>query len=79
MTIVRFALAALVLGASQAPAFAFPGSGGRTGDNSVEIRLAQPVASSALTEGRQAAIVAADTTAAEAYVVGRNFNESHSR
>lgn len=79
MTIVRFALAALVLGASQAPAFAFPGSGGRTGDNPVQIQVAQPVEASALTEGRQAAPLADATTAAEAYVVDRNFNESHSR
>ena len=78
MSIVRFALAALVLGASQAPAFAVV-VGSRTGDNPGQTRIVQPVEVPAMTEGRQAAMIATGSATAEAFVTGRNTDDSHSR
>lgn len=79
MTRILFALAVLAVGASLAPAFAFPGSGGRTGDDPVQARVTALSQTSATIEGRQATILATGPTAGETYVVDRNFNESHNR
>ena len=78
MSIVRFALAALILGASQAPAFAVV-VGSRTGDNPGQARVVQPVEAPAMTEGRQAAPITTGPAASESYVIDRNHNESNSR
>ena len=74
----QLALAAVVLCASQAPAFAVV-VGGRTGDNPGQTRIVQPVEVPAMTEGRQAAMIATGSATAEAFVTGRNTDDSHSR
>lgn len=79
MTVTKLTLAALFLGASFVPALAETGYPSQSPQEVYLSSLAAKPAEKPMIEGRQAAPIhaTAPETAAERYVVDRNFNPNH--